>query len=219
MDLEQLRVGIYRHFAETGRAPDGPPLERLANAGAAEVEAGLRALEEQRHLALDDDGQIAMAHPFTTLNLGFSVMSESTLWWGGCAWDSFAIPHLVPGADRVLVATRCPACETAHAFNVTTGGPPKGDQVAHFRVPATHMWDDVVHTCGNQRIFCSEDCVADWLRATEQERGYVMDLSTLWRLAEHWYDGRLDAGYRRREPADAAEYLRSVGLRGPFWNL
>jgi hypothetical protein len=31
--------------------------------------------------------------------------------------------------------------------------------------------------------------------------------------------GRLDRGYRRREPAAAAEYFREVGLRGSFWGL
>jgi hypothetical protein len=44
-----------------------------------------------------------------------------------------------------------------------------------------------------------------------------MDLRTLWRFASHWYDGRLDRGYVRREPEAATEYLRSVGLSGPFW--
>jgi hypothetical protein len=43
-----------------------------------------------------------------------------------------------------------------------------------------------------------------------------LDLGTLWRLAAHWYDGRLERGYTRREPA---EYLRGVGLSGPFWGL
>jgi hypothetical protein len=46
-----------------------------------------------------------------------------------------------------------------------------------------------------------------------------MDLTTLWRLASHWYDGRLEYGYTRREPASAAEYLRGVGLAGSFWGL
>jgi hypothetical protein len=76
-----------------------------------------------------------------------------------------------------------------------------------------------VHTCGHQRLFCSEDCVAEWLRATGNERGYVMGLDTLWRFAAHWYDGRLDRGYARREPGEAEEYLRSVGLSGSFWGL
>jgi hypothetical protein len=44
-------------------------------------------------------------------------------------------------------------------------------------------------------------------------------VATLWRLARGWYSGRLERGYRRREPAEAAEYFSSVGLRGPFWGL
>ena len=95
--------------------------------------------------------------------------------------------------------------------------PPDGDQVAHFLVPVASMWDDVVHTCGNQRIFCEEHCVDRWLAETGNERGAVFDLATLWRLASRWYAGRLDTPYRRREPREAAEYFASVGLVGPFW--
>ena len=81
------------------------------------------------------------------------------------------------------------------------------------------MWDDVVHTCAHQRLFCSTGCVEDWLHYTGAGRGYGMDLSTLWRLAAHWYDGRLTPGYHRRDPATGADYLRMVGLSGPFWGL
>jgi hypothetical protein len=83
-------------------------------------------------------------------------------------------------------------------------------------VPAAHVWDDVTHTCAHQRIFSSSTCVDDWLGSTGHARGHVMDLTTLWRPDEHWYDG-LDPGYTRREPAESAEYLRNVGLTGPFW--
>lgn len=81
------------------------------------------------------------------------------------------------------------------------------------------MWDDVVRTCGHQRLFCGEPCVAAWLARTGNERGYVMDLTTLRRLARGWYAGRLERGYRRREPSEAKDYFRSAGLRGPFWGL
>jgi hypothetical protein len=46
-----------------------------------------------------------------------------------------------------------------------------------------------------------------------------MDLATLWRLARHWYEGRLENGYQRREPVRALDYFRSVGLTGHFWGL
>jgi hypothetical protein len=58
-----------------------------------------------------------------------------------------------------------------------------------------------------------------WLRRTGRDEGYVMDLSTLRALAAHWYDGRIERGYVRREPAAAKDYLRNVGLSGPFWGL
>ncbi len=108
---------------------------------------------------LDDTGAIALAHPFGTIDFGFSVKGTHTLWWGGCVWDSFAIPNLVPGEPSVLVATTCPACGRPHAWTVTSEAPPEGDQVAHFLVPVTRIWDDVLFTCGNQRVFCDEGCL------------------------------------------------------------
>lgn len=219
MDLDHLRVLVYEKFARTGIAPSRERLAELTGADGATVEDGIRRLADARLLVLDDAGAIVMAHPFASVNLGFSVMTETTLYWGGCAWDAFAIPHLVPGASPALVATRCPACGTAHAWSVSKDAPPEGDQVAHFLVPVERMWADVVHTCGHQQLFCSRTCVEAWLERTGHEPGSVMDLATLWRLARGWYAGRMEPGYVRREPAEAAEYFRSVGLSGSFWGI
>lgn len=219
MDLEDLRLAVYRSFAQDGRALTASELASELTIEVQTVHAGLSELARARHLVLDDAGQIVMAHPFSAVPLGFAVMGRRTLWWGGCCWDSFALPHLLRDEGEVLVSTRCPACSRPHAWNVGHTQPPEGDQVAHFLVPVPHMWDDVVHTCRHQRLFCSEDCVDAWCRSNEAERGYVMDLDTLWRLASHWYDGRLDRGYVRREPVAAKDYLRSVGLTGSFWGL
>ncbi len=218
-DTERVRVLIYRGLADSGRAPGPADLAAELGVGTTGIRRAIRSLAEQRHLVLDPDDHILMAHPFATVPLGFSVMGAHTLWWGGCAWDSFAVPHLLPDEPAVLVATRCPTCGRPHAWSVDDRTPPPGDQVAHFLVPVARMWDDVVFTCGNQRIFCDAGCVERWLALHELERGYLMDLTTLWRLASHWYDGRLAFGYTRRDPTSAAEYLRSVGLTGPFWGL
>jgi hypothetical protein len=209
VDTEDVRLAVYRSFAETGRAPEPGAL----------ADAALRELHQQRHVVLDRDGRIVMAHPFAAVPLGFSVMGRETLWWGGCAWDSFALPHLLSDEPEVLVATRCPGCGAALAWVVDRVAPPAGEEVGHFLIPAARMWDDVVHTCGHQRLFCGEECVAVWLERTGHERGYVMDLGTLWRLAQGWYAGRLERGYQRREPSEARDYFCSVGLRGPFWGL
>ena len=218
MDLEDLRLAIYAG-CRRGRVPRIADLATELLATREQVRGGLVTLGAARHLALGSDGEITMAHPFTAVPLGFSVMGRDTLWWGGCAWDSFALPHLLPDQGPMLVATTCPACDRAHAWRVDDREPPAGGQVAHFLVPAARMWDDVVYTCGNQRIFCSEDCVAIWLNESGHQRGSVLDLRTLWRLAAGWYAGRLERGYVRREPSAAADYLRSVGLSGKFWGL
>jgi len=216
VSVERLRLALYRGFAQTGRAPSDAELATVSGVGEETVRAGLSALHEQRHIVMRD-GAVVMAHPFSAVPLGFSVMGARTLWWGGCAWDSFAIAHLV--GEEVLVATRCPNCAGALAWNVDTDAPPRGDEVAHFLVPVATLWDDVVHACGHQRLFCDEGCVDAWLARTGRRRGHVLDLAVLWGLAEHWYEGRLSRGYERRDPAGAAAYFASVGLGGPFWGL
>jgi Alkylmercury lyase len=218
-ELEDLRITIYHQFVTDAAVGGSAALAQVLGHTDAEVRAGLRELATARHIALDNDDNVVMAHPFTSVPLGFSVTGRRTLWWGGCAWDSFAMPHLLPDEPEVLVATRCPNCGRAHAWVVNRERPPEGEQVAHFLVPAARMWDDVLHACAHQRLFCSADCVDTWLTTTGNNLGYVMDLATLWRLAQHWYDGRLDRGYQRRDPTTAAAYFREVGLDGSFWGL
>jgi Alkylmercury lyase len=215
---ERTRHALYTHLAESGTLPAREVLARHLGLALADYDKALAELAQTRNVVLKD-GQVEMAHPFATRTFGFSVMGPRTLWWGGCAWDAFAIPNLVPDSPEVLVATTCPACGTAHAWTVTNAGPPVGDQVAHFLTPADRIWPDAAHACENQLIFCSPDCVEDWLTRTGHTRGYVMDLATLWRLAAGWYAGRLETPYHRREPTAAADYFRSVGLHGPFWGL
>jgi hypothetical protein len=109
MDGEDLRLAVYRMFAQTGRAPDTDALARQLGADPVVVARGLEELAGVRHLVLDGDGGIIMAHPFSAVPLGFSVVGDRVLWWGGCTWDSFALPHMLPGEGQMLVATRCPA--------------------------------------------------------------------------------------------------------------
>ncbi|MEP7204165.1 MAG: organomercurial lyase [Ilumatobacteraceae bacterium] len=217
MDVEDLRVFIYDSFRRIGRAPSVDDMATSLGCADSEVTHGIQELAEQRHVALDADGKIVMAHPFASINLGFEVMGQNTLWWGGCCWDSFALPHLLTDEPDVLVATRCPGCDQPQAWVVNRHEPPVSDWLAHFLTPAAHVWDDVVHACNNQRLFCSERCIDAWLTRTANTRGYVMDIPTLWNFASRWYEGRLERGYIRREPSEAKDYFRGVGLIDPFW--
>jgi hypothetical protein len=217
--VERVRYTIYSQLASSGAAPSASSVADAFDLTTDVVEKAYVELAAAHHIVLGDHHNIVMAHPFATMNLGFSVMGKSTLWWGGCVWDSFAIPHLVPSDSEALVATTCQGCGSAHSWVVTTSEPPAGPQIAHFLVPMAHAWDDVVLTCGNQRVFCNMGCLDRWLARESLNKGYVADLAIVWRLASHWYDGRLDSPYVRREPIEAVDYFRSVGLNGPFWGI
>ena len=67
MDDEDLRLAIYQAFAATGRAPQHGALAAQLGASVQEVVAGLGELARGRHLALGDQGQIVMAHPFSAV--------------------------------------------------------------------------------------------------------------------------------------------------------
>jgi hypothetical protein len=216
--LEDFRLAVYSALAETGRLPSPARLAEIAGGPLHAAEATLE-LARQRAWALGPDGTIVLAHPFATRSFGYSVMSATTLWWGGCCWDAFAIPHLVPDCGPTIVAGSCPACDRPLVWRVDTTAAPEGKERAHFLVPTQHMWDDVIHTCSNQLLFCGDECIDTWLGRTGNDEGYRMDLVTLWRFASQWYAGRLDRGYTRREPAEALSHFRSVGLDGSFWGL
>jgi hypothetical protein len=214
---EDVRLAVYHAFAGRGRAPTAPELADAAGGSLAVAKQALHRLAAARHLVLDEREHVLLARPFAAKSLGFSVTGSRTLWWGGCAWDSFAVPHLVDAEPEVLVATRCPGCGRPHALVVNRAAPPEGAQVAHFPVPVARMWDDVLQTCGHQRLFCRESCVDAWLAESGRAKGAVLDLATLWRLARGWYAGRLERGYRRRDSGSAAAYFAEAGLTGPFW--
>ena len=147
VDDEDVRLVVYRHFMTTGRGPDDGELAAALGLPAGEAQASVRRLADARHVVLGDDGQIVMAHPFSAVPLGFAVMGAGTLWWGGCAWDSFALPHLLPGEPEVLVSTRCPGCGPALGVGGGTRGSSRGGgggalpraRVPHVGLRRAHM--------------------------------------------------------------------------------
>ncbi|MDH2430699.1 organomercurial lyase [Sphaerisporangium sp. TRM90804] len=215
-DLADVRVFVYRRFAERGDPPRPEEVAAEFGVGAAEALEALGALHDAHLLVLDEGRRrIVMAHPWSAVPLGFVVAGRRAKWWGGCAWDSFAIPALV--GEECLVATHCPGCGRALALDVCPGEPPTSDLMAHFLVPIPRMWDDVMFACGHQALFCSEEHVGRWLRVTRSPRGALLDMRTLWLLATRWYTGRLTKEYRRRTPDEARALFQELGLAGPFW--
>ncbi len=84
LEREAVRLAVYRHFASTGQSPRVPVLASHTGLGESSVRTALRQLHARRDLVLDNAGEsIVMAHPFTAVPLGFSVMGARTC--GGAA--------------------------------------------------------------------------------------------------------------------------------------
>ena len=105
MDREDLRLAVYRSFAESGRAPTPAELASQFGTDVPAVSRGLKELAASRDLVLDGQGRIVMAHPFSAIPLGFSVMGARVLLWGGCACYSFALPLAEPACSARTGAT------------------------------------------------------------------------------------------------------------------
>lgn len=60
-------MAVYARFAETGRAASVPELAKQLGVAEALIRTGLRELAAGRHLVLDDQDNIVMAHPFSWL--------------------------------------------------------------------------------------------------------------------------------------------------------
>ena len=68
-------------------------------------------------------------------------------------------------------------------------------------------------------VFRSEAEVDRWCERRAITRGAVMNLELIWSLAQPWYGGRADAGWRGRPVEQAQAVVDSIGLAGNFWNF
>lgn len=67
--------------------------------------------------------------------------------------------------------------------------------------------------------FRSEGDVDRWLERTGRARGAMVDFATMWALAQPWYAGRMEAGWRGLAPERGREIFAELGLTGAWWKL
>jgi hypothetical protein len=79
--IETLRLAVYERFRRGGARVDDLAAE--LSTSQQRVSAGLADLAPGRHVILGPDGEITMAHPFTAVLMGFSVMGRDALWGAG----------------------------------------------------------------------------------------------------------------------------------------
>lgn len=132
-----LRNRIYGRLVQLGRVPT------LEETGV--DEPTLRRLEDEHALVLEPDGAaFRMLAPFSGVPTPYLVEAAGRRWHANCAWDAFGIPAAL-GVDGQVSAV-CLDCGDRLEIEVHDGSPARDDLVAHFLLPASRWWDDIVFT-------------------------------------------------------------------------
>ena len=143
-----IRTAIYRVFAADGVAPMIDDLRRIVGGSYDEVLEAMHRLQRAHLLVLaPGSDRIWMAHPFSAIPTEYPVQTENASYWANCAWDAFAIPHLL--GVRGWCETLCPESRAPLRIEVADDGtadvtPDSG--LVHFAVPPKRFWDNVAYT-------------------------------------------------------------------------
>jgi len=141
----EIRLWIYRHFVDTGRAPSPVEIAARFQLTPGTVEERLRGLQDEDALVLlPGSSYIWMAEPFSAVPTSFLVRSGPRHWWGNCIWDALAILALVDTDGSV--STACPHSGQPLLVSVTNGSLANAQGIVHFAVPAREWWRDIGFT-------------------------------------------------------------------------
>lgn len=150
MDFDtEVKLAIYRHFAETAERPSPADVARSLHVPVEEVAAAYARLRAQRMLVLEGDGtSIRMAPPFSGVPTQHVVELGGRRYFANCAWDAFGIPAALH--EAATVHSTC--AQSGEPLHLTVGGAVGGDGpepsawLFHCLVPAAKWWDDIVFT-------------------------------------------------------------------------
>ena len=144
MTDDDVRLFIYRWFAERGAAPAVADVASGLGEPADDVAASFRRLEEAHVIVLAPGTlNIWMANPFCAVPTAFRVSTDSGSWWGTCVWDALGIPAMLE--SDAVVTTSCQDCGSPMQMRVADGDL-AAEGVAHFAVPARSWWENIGYT-------------------------------------------------------------------------
>jgi hypothetical protein len=141
----QVKLAVYRHFAETGRGPSPGEVALQVGSDVERVLEAYRRLRAQRLLVLEGDGSsIRMASPFSSVPTQHVVEAAGTRYYANCAWDALGVPAALH--ERGTVHSRCEQTGELLHLHVGLEGPEPSDWLFHCLVPAAKWWDNIVFT-------------------------------------------------------------------------
>ena len=141
----QVKMAVYRHFAETGRRPSSQDMAERVGSDAGSVLDAYSRLRAHRVLVLEADGaSIRMAPPFSGIPTQHVVEAGGIQYFANCAWDALGVPAALN--KPATVHSRCGQSDEPLRLEVGLQGPGSSDWLFHCLVPAANWWDDIVFT-------------------------------------------------------------------------
>lgn len=141
----QVKLAVYRHFAESGRAPAVEALAGSLGVTAREIKQSFVELRAVRVLYLEPDGvTIRMAPPFSGIPTQHTVRAGGIEYFANCAWDVLGIPAALH--KEAAIRSVCGQTGEPLALEVGLAGPGPSAWVFHSLVRAAAWWKDIVFT-------------------------------------------------------------------------
>jgi len=143
--LWDIRAFVYRHFADTTRAPSVDETAARFALTREDAASAYEALHE-RHAFFLNPGthDILMANPFSGIETPFRARANGKTYFANCAWDSLGIPAALHANANVEAV--CAQSGEAVTLQVRDGRVSKSDVMVHFLVPFQRWYDDLVFT-------------------------------------------------------------------------
>jgi hypothetical protein len=141
----EVKLAIYRYFAETGNRPALEEVARRVGADGQQVHGAYERLRAQRLLVLEADGSsIRMASPFSGVPTQHVAEANGIRYFANCAWDALGVLAALrkPGS----VHSRCEQSHEPLHLPISLQGPEPSDWLFHCLVPAAKWWIDIVFT-------------------------------------------------------------------------
>lgn len=141
----KIRQYVYETFLKKCRALQMAEIAGLLGYSKADVQESFERLSQGHILVLQPDSrEILMANPFSAVPTAFQVESGSNKWWGNCIWDGLGILAMLRTDGRVRCS--CQDCGEELILTVQEGEMLPTTAVAHFSVPASQWWENIVFT-------------------------------------------------------------------------
>lgn len=180
--LRAVQQAVLRHFAATGRAPEVTALEPAAAAAGRRAHDVLAELAAEDFLALDSEGRITAAYPFSSVATPHRVVIGGRAEvWAMCAIDALGISAML-GTDVTIHSSDPVTGEIVTVtVNITSGrcgavqAQPPGTVVFLGRRSCAGPAATVC--CDALNFFTSAVSARTWIAQHPDVRGEIVDLA------------------------------------------